>query len=198
MDGAGPSLDRPKIVPWGTPAPSKNKGAYRHDGLYLRVGVGLGKLDSQPLLNLSETALLFELGAGWALADGLVLGARVLGARSNPQIEYYLNEPSSRANGVTQYEGFVDVYPTRRGDLHIQAGFGPSVVTFPAGVAGKSTGSGLTLGLGGQFWVSENWGIGGMLNIHFDWYNRRSTSNPSLSNADDMFTPSLMLTATYN
>ena len=84
------------LIAWACPTQA---GAPRyHDGLYLRIGGGLGHLsssaESEAVLgnpveaNVTTLAVLGELGLGGTVADGLVLGGgifahRGLDARAN-------------------------------------------------------------------------------------------------------------------
>ena len=144
---------------------------------------------------------MFELGVGWALLDGLILGGRVLGVRADQETYYH---PS----GVTQYQGFIDLYPTSQGNIHVQAGFGASVVTFPYNLLETSKKSGFTIGMGGETWIGDDWGLGGMLNLQWDWCDSVPVEGATTPGGitpffleayhGHVFTPSLMLTVTYN
>ena len=160
------------------PPPRAPRGASSHDGLYLRLalGVGLGgsliSSDSKSFDDYSfgGGAGAFDFWLGGTPVPGLAMGAAfsVLGLGSS-QRTVDGNRVSGDVTGSTGLLGyFVDVFPNPARGLHFGGALG-----FASGAAKikdsdrEFLGGGLGLEAWGgyDFWVSQQWSLGGMLRL---------------------------------
>lgn len=158
------------------PPPRAPRGASLHDGLYLRLalGVGLGgslvSSDSKSFDDYSfgGGAGAFDFWLGGTPVPGLAMGAAfsVLGLGSS-QRTVDGNHVSGDVTGSTGLLGyFVDVFPNPARGLHFGGALG-----FASGAAKIKDsdreflggGVGLEAWGGYDFWISQQWSLGGML-----------------------------------
>jgi hypothetical protein len=171
------------LIAWTCPAQA---GApHYHDGLYLRLGVGLGyfssSAESEAVLgnrveaSITTPAVLGELGIGGAVADGLILGGGIFAhwgldaqaddvhwgaARFDVEFqsaELYLIGP------------MLDYYFRPSAGLHLEASLGWALLSLSGGEFSDSgvdirdqsgAGPGAVVGLGYEWWVSSGWSLG--------------------------------------
>ncbi len=181
--------------------------AYRHDGFFLRMGLGFGvagynfhgKIEGDaPSLyarNPSQfgPAIAGSLMLGGAIKDNLILHADIwsighVTEREDEKVEGF--SVGVVGLGVTYY-----FMPT---NLYITASVGPAI----SGLTLVDTdndkyevdalfGLGASLALGKEWWVSENWGLGLALRGNYAYTANRDLSGHQGGTA-------LMFTATYN
>ncbi len=183
------------------------RDAAQVDGLrFEREGV-------EPLDSYDETAsgaaALTELAVGYALTTGVILALGVNTASapspsaSNPGVGTGDNE--FRLTHLTVAGPMVDVYPIPSLGLHLQGLFGVGI-----GVVGETilvqerpklrshtaTGWAFGLGVGYEWWIADDWGLGLLARINY-----ASTSGNDADGNDwshDFLAPGVLLSLTFN
>lgn len=163
--------------------PERQPGEYFHDGVYVRLGVGVGLVRDDVSMSQSG-ALGFEqegtvtgfgqaneLAVGGALAPGLILaGGFFLNAAYGVKSDFGdVETQTSDGYAVVTFGPMVDYYPDPASGLHFELGFGLGATS---GVAlrsmdepGGATGYGLALGVGHEWWIAKQWGMGVLLRL---------------------------------
>ncbi len=163
----------------------KDPDARRHDGFYARFGAGFGgyheylesendiapngKVEGRKsgVASVSEFAIGGTIGTGFVLGLG-VYGANVLASDYHPEAggplpaDFVEDEFSFNLFGP-----FFDYYFNENKGLHLQAAIGLASLS---GVSVSSTsydedqyrafGGGAMVGIGHEWWVADNWGLG--------------------------------------
>jgi hypothetical protein len=184
--GAPESSPRPHINLTGrspmidltTPPPPAPVGrTYRqHEGLYIRVGGGIGSLLSanidQAGFESSSDGVSLELEAlvGGSPASGLTIGGGVLaGFQLSGEWDATQLAGSQNADLTSILIGpFADGYPHPRGGFHLGGLIGLASVGFegPGGGGGSDAiGVGGAGWLGYDLWVAPEWSMGGSLRL---------------------------------
>jgi hypothetical protein len=138
-----------------------------HDGFYLRVGVGpgyaLGTLAS-PAGSGDSTGVNVstQLAIGWTLRPGLVIGGGTF-----PMVVPSPTYDGMDAGGqhVSATGAFVDYYLDPRKGLHFQGGLLFALGYLDGGERASHVGAGYggTLGIGYDFFVTDEWSVGGIV-----------------------------------
>jgi len=171
-----------------------------HDGFYLQLNAGLGYLNASAEAGGNKQSL-----SGATLPSSLLLGGTV-----GPVVigggffAYHAFAPGASLNGQKQnldfsmtligIGAFADIYPDIHKGLHFQPFIGwGGLETSVNGNSGGSDPTGLVFAIGGgyDFFVSDNWSIGGMARIA---YAPLSLNDVSYG----VFAPSLLATFTYH
>lgn len=163
--------------------PERQPGEYFHDGVYVRLGVGVGFVRDDVSMSQSGafgfeqegTVTGFgqanELAVGGALAPGLILaGGFFLNAAYGVKSDFGdVETQTSDGYAVVTFGPMVDYYPDPASGLHFELGFGLGATS---GVAlrsmdepGGATGYGLALGVGHEWWIAKQWGMGVLLRL---------------------------------
>jgi len=217
---------KPELDERPTFARGEDPHRHNHDGLYLRLAVGIGGASdsltgegrkirgTDPSSNgtFDGTATGFatatEIAIGVTAFPGFVIGAGI----------YTLNIPSPIADdaaGFQEYEFLIsqlelfaavaDYYVNPKGGLHFQAGVG-----FAALVMGQAkpefdrynahaytaTGAGVMLGAGYEWWVADDWGVGVLGRLMHGWVGARDSDAVDWSHG--MLGYNLLLSVTYH
>lgn len=165
-----------------------------HDGFYARAGVGagyaMGALDAPADSDSTGVNVATELGIGWTLRPGLVVGLGTF-----PMVVPAPSYDGIDAGGQhTSATGpFVDYYLDPRRGLHLQGGALVAAGYLDGGdrEGEVGIGYGAMLGAGYDVFVADEWSLGGLL---------RATAI-RLHGVDDTFrlaSPSLLVTLTYH
>ena len=167
----------------------------RHDGFYLRLGMGGGyavaTLSSGTDSSSHAPNIATEVAAGWTLRPGLVLG---LGTFPMVVLKPTYDGADAGGQHVSGTGPFVDYYMDPGKGLHFQGG-----LLFSAGYLDGSSqraskvgfGYGLMLGAGYDLFVSDEWSVGLLARV----------TAYRLYGVDDrirLVSPSLLLTSTFN
>jgi hypothetical protein len=148
-------------------ANAQNRGAPEHTGFYLRLQGGLGGTsasDGNVTLSGGSGAMNVEIGG--ALFEDFILFGKVWGASTpNPAVTVY---GVTFLNAGTATGGFgalgvgINYYLMPANFYFSGAISGTSLILKDSGsqVGTATTGIGLHLGLGKEWWVSANWGLG--------------------------------------
>ncbi len=169
------------VEPPPPPEPPET-GARRHDGFYLRLGIGLayGNVVSKGEIGSSEIEATFdgmgpayELMIGGTLGSGFVLGGGFVGQDiSEPNVELETGGTSvdtsvanDEALGIGLLGVFVDWFPDEHGGGHVGAMLGLGVVGLEGDDDEASTGFGAALFGGYDFFISDQWSLGAELRL---------------------------------
>jgi hypothetical protein len=146
-----------------------------HDGFYVRMSFGFGSQsttidDGAPAPNFTATdaTLVFNGLVGGAPAPGVILGGS-LALDSLPSTTFEADADRAKT-GVTLFSlgPFIDGYPNPRGGFHLGGTIGPSFARLASntGFAGnKARGISLAAWLGYDWWVADQWAVGGLLRL---------------------------------
>ena len=187
------------------PPPPVARTDKSHDGFYVRVNLGFGSqstsLDSGSAWpNYSGTAGTLNLGLllCGAPSPGIVLGGGLLfdnmpSTSLDASDGYTLKTSTSLAT----FGPFIDGYPNPRGGFHLggTVGFSTLGLSNARGLASNRTnGFGLAAWLGYDWWVADQWSVGGLLQFSGS-HTTHSATGADLS--VDTRSVALMLTAVY-
>lgn len=171
------------------PPPAENPTAHRHDGFYLRMGIGVGYGHIHSSGTLTDTNLgssttdqgdfdatydgagpAYELLIGGTVARGLVIGGGLVGQDiSNPKVRLNTtgnlivsgsNVTTNGSLGVGALGPFIDWFPDERGGLHFGGMVGLALIGLDNGNGNTDTGIGGSLWTGYDFWISDQWSLG--------------------------------------
>jgi hypothetical protein len=213
---AAPATDQPAAAP-------SEKGVRRHDGFYFRGALGGGFVASGSFtppaakgtptdIGISGAGPAVDLAFGGTVYEGLVVGGGIFGAS--------LPSPSYSASGLTANGGsatvsslgpFADWYFDPTQGFHALAGIGYAVIAAAKGTptaTGGTTitmpdrdqsGSGVSLtgGVGYEWWVSDQWGLGVLARVQYVTGSVKGDGQ-SDSTSVQVLIPSVSLSATYN
>ncbi len=184
---------------------NERPGVHRHDGFFMRLGIGpsglLGSADGiDSDGNLTNTTLYgggggIEVALGGTLGKGIVIGGMIQPLFIARHDRYEL-----RPGLVTFVGPFVDFYPNPEKGFHVQAGIGHASSHFRESNAGSL---GLMAGAGYEWWVGEQWSIGLLGRINRQTpeivYHNDGTGDFTTTSTDaSMFIFSTMLSFTYH
>ncbi len=211
--------------PPNVPPPPPQKGIYRHDGFYVRMGIGFGSLDVKVKpdegenFDISSSGVAFDFGLGGTPVDGFVIGGRLVGiAGSDPTVKAGDQERETAGDAmVSMVQLFTDVYPMPEAGLHLMAAVGPADFGYShrSTTSGEAdvimSGVGYTIGAGWEGWVGKEWSIGGMISLNWlrvdneDVTFRQPTASGdtfetiySGSAKATVFSPNVTFTATFH
>jgi hypothetical protein len=175
-----------------------------HDGFYLHMDLGFGYLSSTASIEGSDASVNYS---GVSVPSTLLLGGTVGPvAIGGGFFSDYTPSPSASLDGgssieledVTMYlvgiGMFADIYPNPKEGLHFLpfVGWGGLETSYQGDAGGSDpTGLVMSLGVGYDFWVSNEWSIGVM--------GRFAYAPLSLNNVDyTTIAPALLATFTYH
>lgn len=214
-----PETDRPA-------PPAESRGAFEHDGVYVRLGLGFGAFseglssaerdadDQSSQGVVSGVSSVGEIMVGGAVAPRLMLGGGVWSSTvlasdftqtGGEDVPSELHEPEH----FTIVGPFADWYFGRdRGQLgsggfHAQGGLGLAVLNgFHPMHSGDSqvrlaAGVGVMLGFGYEWWVHEQWGMGVLARLTAAGLVEDDSRDDLWYHGAATF-PAVLFTATYN
>lgn len=197
------------------PPPAPPRGVHRHDGFYLRMGLGIGSLSANlkasPVIGgvpaqidakLTGSGAVLDFALGGAVVDGVILAGDItLMGVDSPKIDG-ISSPQVKTDSFVRMLFLCDVYPDPKQGFHFQGGLGLAQFAYGLDVkvddgSDRTTLSGLGwhVGAGWEGWVGDQWGIGGLLRL--DGASVK-TSSGSADGTASVFSPSLLFTATLN
>ncbi|MGC4092879.1 MAG: hypothetical protein QM756_34340 [Polyangiaceae bacterium] len=203
--------------------PAPDPTVHRHDGFYLRLGLGggffAGRIAYTWVENGERTSSItshgggvaFEFAMGGTVAPGLVIGG---GIYSSSAQHANWNIPSSLSDKLATgtIEGgqgsigllgvIVDYYPNPQQGFHVQGGLGIGTLTFEADklfplAKWAGGGGGAMVGVGYEFWVSSQWSIGGIARV-LGVSGTVRPENTSQNFSSKFYAPALLLVATHH
>jgi hypothetical protein len=163
------------------PRTSRTHSSHLHDGFYLRMALGISYLSNQTQIKDSlQTTIAndyqlhgvgptIDFFIGGTPGRGLVIGGGIVStAVSKPTITYGGRETQLNDNASAAVVGpFIDWYFNPRRGFHAQllTGIGLSQVTprrkdFNTNDTKSGSGFGIDLGIGHDWWISNQWSIG--------------------------------------
>jgi hypothetical protein len=186
------------------PAPVVARTDKTHDGFYARLSLGFASQGTTiddganaPNLDSRSGALVIDALIGGAPAPGVVLGGALLFDRL-PSTTFDADGFRAKT-GVTLFTigPFIDGYPNPRGGFHLGGTVGPCLSRLTNGSyfgSTRATGFGLAAWLGYDWWVADQWSVGGLL--RFSGANTSHSDNSSSLSVDTR-SVALMFTAVY-
>ncbi len=154
------------------PAFGKPRGANTHDGFYLRMAIGGGYFNDSVSTNatfigsgditISGFTTAGEFLVGGTVANGFVIGGGLLtGVVIEPDVDLGGISAQSSGNLFFGMLGpFMDYYFDPNKGLHLQVMVGLGFLTGESSDSETAVGGGLAVGLGHDWWVSDEWSLG--------------------------------------
>lgn len=196
--------------------PAPDPTVHRHDGFYLRMGLGGGFMASKlDLGDLSArgSGVALEFALGGTIADGLVIGG---GLYTQSASNVHWKGDSLRSRFMTDTyshdkEGslgllgiFLDYYPNPRDGFHVQGALGFGTLSFESdglmGLPGETwagVGGGGMLGVGYEVWIGSQWSLGGVARVLLMSGSLR-TEDTDITFDGKGYAPSLLFVATHH
>ena len=186
------------------PAPVVPRTDKMHDGFYVRLNLGFASQGTTiddgaaaPNFHARTGALVIDALVGGAPAPGVILGGSLMFDRM-PSTTFDADGFRAKT-GVTLFTigPFIDGYPDPRGGFHLGGTVGPCLSRLTNGSyfgSTRATGFGLAAWLGYDWWVADQWSVGGLL--RFSGANTSHSENSSSLSVDTR-SIALMFTAVY-
>jgi hypothetical protein len=169
----------------GSPALAERApGEHHHDGFYLQVGLGPSMIRDD--YDTSGGGILFgqsrgtitgyghsqHLAIGGAVAPGFILAGAVVVDIARTTSADYEGAPvdPDESYALLTLGPMVDFYFDPDAGFHALLGLGLGVTSGvqPEGVdGGSSSGYGLFAGIGHEWWISSQWGLGALLRVQY-------------------------------
>jgi hypothetical protein len=199
------------VADTGAASQAAPRGAYVHDGVFVRAGVGPGLFQawsgsSADTRNFSGGTVSIDAAVGGAPIRGLVIGAefqtdRVFSLSSTDRVVNG-NEPdlSDTRFSTNSLAIFLDGYPDPTDGLHFLGSIGVGwldVAHSHSGDTPSPTGLLLSLGAGYEWFVGPNVSLGVLLRGSVGVLGVNETSSASTTSVTT-FVPSLLAVVTYN
>lgn len=158
-------------------------GEYHNDGVYVRLGAGVGFVRDDVQMRqsgvfgfeqdgtVSGFGQANELALGGALAPGLVLaGGFFLNTAYGAKSEFGDVETQSEDGyAVVSFGPLLDWYPSASAGLHLELGAGLGATSGVAPKtfddAGGASGYGLIFGVGYEWWIAKQWAMGALVRL---------------------------------
>lgn len=197
QEGAPPSGPMPAAPPPGAAQPPTRSegGARTHDGFYMRLGAGYGYMTDTNTVGSLEGKIK-GAGSAWLLTlggtpiPGLVIGGTLF-THIQPKPTVEAGGQSKSIDETLFLLGIgptVDFYPDPKAGLHFGGGFLYS--TFNA-INYTSTGYGVHVEGGYDFFFSDSWSIGPLLQLA---YSNTSKDQGGITSKDSATSISAMIT----
>jgi hypothetical protein len=199
----------PAGAPNYTAPPIPDSSAHLHDGSYLRMGIGGGWLSLKRSASLSSTLTgeqtfngdstieggggALELDIGGTVGSGVVIaGSLVIQSENSKTLK-----PDNGADvelggnlGLLLLGPTVDWYPSPTGGFHFGGTLALAVAAAktPAGSRFENLGGGgvaLSLLAGYDFWIADQWSLGGMLRLTGGRVHGEATQGTVTAKEDD-------------
>jgi hypothetical protein len=150
------------------PPPAEPRHAHVHDGFYLRSSVGLVTARTyvtsdqlaHPSYSVAGGGLALDLMLGGSPSTGLALG----GALSLQSFGH----GGGSTSGLALLGVFVDGFPMPNRGLHLggMLGFSGARTSRPSDADElRGRGFGMSAWAGGDFWIADEWSMGGLLRL---------------------------------
>jgi hypothetical protein len=191
-----------------TPSPPAPHGAYVHDGVFLRAGVGPGLFQAWSGRSADERTfnggtVSIDAAVGGSPVRGFVIGAeyqteRVFSLSSTDSVVNG-NEPdlSGTRFSTNSLAIFLDGYPDPTDGLHILGSIGVGWLDVAPGNTPSPTGLLLSAGAGYEWFVGPNVSLGVLLRGNLGVLGVNETGSASTTSVVT-FVPSLLAVFTYN
>lgn len=154
------------------------KGVRKHDGFYMRLGIGVGSAsmtveESFADVDLTGIGPAGEIAFGTTIAPGFALGGGIYGTTiPEPEYEALGQTETGGAVGASTLALFGDYYINPEKGFHLQGAAGYTLLTSTKGdnYPGEDSsggGFGLLVGAGYDWWVGEQWSLGLLGRVHY-------------------------------
>ena len=202
----------PPSYPYGPPptgyaAAAPVPGRHMHDGTYVRLFLGGGRIAMSESsggndLKASGGGWSFGVAVGGAPVENLIIyGEFYFMNADNPTLE--LNGSPGTANGYSLVEGGIGpgiAYYFQPVNIYLSGTIGVSKVQFQDSntqdvLASTKWGFGLSTMIGKEFWVSDNWGLGAALQFHFGSMPDNAPTAPPTVHSNAL---NLLFSSTFN
>lgn len=186
----------------------KVKGATMHDGFFLRMlgGYGAVQFSETPVLSngtgtikMSGPAGFFGFHLGYAITENLILLLALNGFAAT-ELRPELNgqaATSTVAFGISNYGAGLSYYIMPINFyLSADVGTAKDQITVSGTKYDSEAGLGVNVQIGKEWWVSDNWGLGAAIFVHYSSMKDKSTSSIKPDITNTVF--GLAFSATYN
>lgn len=160
------------------PAEPEQRTFHVHDGFYMRLNLGLGRLSTAfdvgapSDVEASGGTLAIDALFGGSPSTGFSMGGGIF-TETLPSADVELDgsKLTEADISVAMVGFFVDGFPDAKGGWHLGGALGPAAVTVQRfseddGDDGRtSSGFGLAAWGGYQAWVADDWSLGGLLRV---------------------------------
>jgi hypothetical protein len=209
----------------------EDKTKHRHDGLYFRFGLGVGRAHdsmstAEPIQTDREitffptpfdgsgtaTSPVTELAFGYAVGAGVTLGVgsytATLSKLTTEAVQRETGPYVFRLSQLALIGPLIDWYFDEESGFHAEAcpgvstyvaGAGEPKIEGPQAQAHTAVGFGFMLGVGYDWWVSDQWSIGLLGRIQYGTMNGTAPT-PDGSGVEfhhTAYAPAVLVTATY-
>lgn len=220
----GPMYGGPGLYMPPPPPPPMETGVHEHDGFYLRMGIGIGRLgatfrsDSSAELqgkvegSMAKGAGAFEFAIGGTPAPGLVIGGMLNASGTQDVTTDNLTVNGARTTDIHYDQAslgflgpFVDYYIDAQLGWHVEGALGIAWFNLPEGRQGslratsetKTGGLGFAVGAGWEGWVAKQWGMGALLRLMYASVETNQNDSERWMYKALAF-PELLFTVTYH
>jgi len=203
------------------PVVAPDPTVHRHDGFYLRAGLGPSVFWGQATPAFGDVSarglgLAFDIAIGGTPAAGVVIGGTITTSFSGTV--HWSGDgvrQTTERSSVNGAEGqisligvFVDYYPDPAGGFHVMGALGIGAMNFesdtgrqfpPEKWASAGAGGGV-LGAGYEFWIGKQWSLGGVARVLYvrgDLEGARNTSADGTFSAQAI-APGILFSATLH
>jgi hypothetical protein len=180
---AAPAESQPAAPATTEPSPGEipEKGAYTHDGFYLRLGIGGGYVDDKfkytglgGLFGLDQIeghasggSFEADVSAGGAIKPGLIIGGSLFIEQvASPKVTYNGEDINADVSvGTFGLIGpMIDWYPQAHGGFHLGGTIGGARITMKDSSgnlkSNQPVGGGGIFFIGYDWWVAQEWSLG--------------------------------------
>lgn len=186
-------------------APAAARGAATHDGFFLRFLLGGGSMQfsespvSNGTIKMGGAGAFFGFHIGFAAVENFILMASLNGyAASELRPELNGQQSTSTVNLSTSSYGAGFTYYVMPLNLYFSADFGAArdQITASGTKYDMEWGFGVNGQIGKEWWVSDNWGLGAAIFIHYSTMKDKTSSlyTPTITN----LIVGVAFSATYN
>jgi hypothetical protein len=201
-------------TPTVSTVPAK-KGVHLHDGFYLRLAMGFGgynemvrQAGQDQMTHVTGIANAHEWLIGGAVRPGLIFGGGVFASNllASDRSVSGATPPAGVADGQVTFSlvgPFFDYYFDPAKGLHVEAAVGIAnlrglnVVTNTFDRDAITVGGGAVIGLGYEWWVSDQWSMGVLGRMAMAWTTGKDNNGVRWYHTVGA-SPSVLFTATFN
>jgi hypothetical protein len=199
---APPSQERVVASAPGRPMPAvEPPGSHRHDGLFLRLQLGGGALESKSSLRtFSGGGACLSMALGYSLGDHLVLFGEVFDdLDTSPKLSGVGSATTTaKAHGLVGYGlGAAWYFMPINAYLSVTGGIGLMSITLNEKAGKTKIGPIGRLSLGKEWWLSAEWGLGLSLNFEKGSMENQQVAG-QVTETFDSTAYSVALSATFN
>lgn len=200
----GATVETPPIEPPEPPDASIR----RHDGFYLRFGIGFGGVggtyepdEADETFDVSGGGGSSELALGGTIAPGLVLGGGLYGVGTIATRYENGGEADAKALNVGMLGPFIDYYFDERAGGHLMFSLGFAGIQQQDGEdlneAINGGGWGAMIGGGYEWFVGEQWSLGVIARVQYVAVSTK-TEDSEIEGTMSLIAPAVLFGVTYH